>query len=104
MRKRLAFAMTSRVPLLVVLSAVVIGASLAARLAKADDSAFVYVEVNPDRAQNSVVALTSTPDGQLSIVPGSPYGTGGLGLALAAGAEYAHRIQAAPKKNLLFAA
>lgn len=96
--------MTSRVRLFTALAAAVTASSLTPRLAKADDTAFVYVDLNPSQGANSIIALSSTPDGQLSVVAGSPYATGGLGLTLAAGAEYAHRIQAAQKKNLLFAA
>jgi hypothetical protein len=76
---------------------------LAARVASAQ-AAFVYINANPDRAGNSLTAFLNTTDGQSSPVAGSPFATGGSGLAPVAGAEFAHRIETAPSRNLLFAA
>jgi len=66
--------------------------------------AFVYVDANPDHATNSVSAVHLGKDGQSTPVPGSPYTTGGLGLAPAIGAELVHRIEAVRSRNLLFVA
>jgi hypothetical protein len=76
---------------------------LAPRVASAD-AAFVYINANPDRAGNSVTAFLNTTDGQSSPVTGSPFATGGSGLAPVAGAEFASRIEAVSARNLLFAA
>jgi DNA-binding beta-propeller fold protein YncE len=96
--------MQSRVRLAKLLFAVGFAScSLAPQIARAD-AAFVYINANPDRAGNSVTALLSTTDGQSSLVAGSPFATGGTGLAPLAGAEFAHRIEAASARNLLFVA
>ncbi|HWZ91827.1 MAG TPA: hypothetical protein VNW92_23350 [Polyangiaceae bacterium] len=77
---------------------------LAPRPARADDSAFVYVDTNPDRTANAIAGILTTADGHVSAVTGSPFATGGLGLAVEPGAEFAHRIEVAASRNLLFAA
>jgi hypothetical protein len=82
----------------------VILASAAPRSARAAAPAFAYVNANPDQQPNSVAAIHLGGSGQGTLVPGSPYLTGGFGLASAAGAEFAHRIEVSRSRNLLFAA
>jgi hypothetical protein len=72
--------------------------------AHASQPAFVYVNANPDHSANSVSAVHLAKDGRTTLVPGSPYATGGAGLAPAAGAEFAHRIEVSRARNLLYAA
>lgn len=74
---------------------------LLAREAKAD-SAFVYVNANPNQTQNTVAALR-VAGGVAFSVPGAPFATSGLGLSPAPGADFTHRVVIAPKRNLLFA-
>ena len=78
-------------------------ATTATRNAAATRAAFVYVNANPDDAANAIAALHLAADGRTSSVVGSPFATGGLGLAPVSGAEAAHRIVVAPSRNLLFA-
>jgi DNA-binding beta-propeller fold protein YncE len=76
----------------------------APRAASAARPAFAYVNANPDRTNNSLPAFRVAGDGQSTPIAGSPYATGGLGLAPAVGAEFAHRIEVSRSQNLLFAA
>ncbi len=79
-------------------------ASLLPHVASATESSFVYENVNPDRGANLVAALRVVSGGAASIVPGSPFATGGNGLASTTGAEFAHRIASCEARSLLFAA
>lgn len=86
------------------LAGVVWLSGLVSRLAHADDAALVYIDANPSGGPNTVSAFVSTADGHASPVAGAPFATGGNGLAVVAGAEFAHRIEAVHSRNLLFAA
>lgn len=77
--------------------------ALAPRTANADP-AFVYINANPDKSQNSVAGFLTATDGHSSPIAGAPFATGGTGLAPEPGAEFAHRIAVAHPRNLLFAA
>lgn len=72
-----------------------------AREAQADP-AYVYVDANPAQGPNTVAALRVI-GGSSTAVPGSPFATGGLGLAPAPGADFTHRVVISQKRNLLFA-
>lgn len=82
-----------------------VGLSLLAPLnAHAARPAFAYVNANPNNGANSVSAVRIADSGQAEAVLGSPFATGGFGLAPATGAEFAHRIDVSRNRNLLFAA
>ena len=74
------------------------------RAARATRPAFAYVNANPPQALGSVLAYRVGQDGQSSPIAGSPYASGGFGLAPALGSEFAHRIEASRPRNLLFSA
>ncbi|MEI9941167.1 MAG: hypothetical protein WDO69_28450 [Pseudomonadota bacterium] len=93
--------MTSPFPHLRLLLLVGVALSgLLAGEAKAD-STFVYVNANPSEGPNTVAALRVI-NGESTVLSGSPFPTGGLGLALAPGADFTHRVVIARKRNLLF--
>ena len=86
----------------------VIGAATSAiaapRAAHAGQPAFVYVNANPNNASNFVSGFRVGLSGQSTPIAGSPFPTGGAGLAAAPAAEFAHRIEVSRARNLLFAA
>jgi len=75
----------------------------APRDAEAARPAFVYVNANPNNGTNFVGAIRVNDAGQGTPVAGSPFSTGGLGLAPAEAAEFVHRIEASRARSLLFA-
>jgi WD40 repeat protein len=77
---------------------------LAPQPARASESAFVFINSNPDNSANAIGAFSIDSAGHPSPVAGAPFATGGKGLAAAAGAEFAHRIVVSATSNLLFAA
>src|SRR5882724_8494247 len=74
------------------------------RSAYAAAAAFAYLNANPNNQSNSVAAVQIRSTGESALIAGSPYATGGFGLAPAVGAEFAHRIEVSRSRNLLFAA
>ena len=76
---------------------------LAPRVARAARPAFAYVNANPNQSANAVAAFHIGNDGRSTVVPGSPYATGGFGMASAVGSEFAHRIEVSRARDLVFA-
>ena len=76
-----------------------------AKLARAETQpCFLYVLSNAPSAANAIAALRVDSSGNVAAIPGSPFATGGSGLATVAGSEYAHRIAVARSTSRLFAA
>jgi hypothetical protein len=65
---------------------------------------FLYVLNNAPSAANAIAGLRVDSSGTPSTVVGSPFATGGSGLATVTGAEYAHRVVVARSTSRLFAA
>jgi hypothetical protein len=64
---------------------------------------FLYYLTNPDSGANSIAAFRVNETGNLSPIFGSPFSTGGSGLASVEGSDYAHRIVVSRARNRLFA-
>ncbi len=74
------------------------------RAASAETQPFsLYMLTNPSTAPNAIVALRVDGTGAITPVAGSPFATGGTGMATVPGAEYAHRIVVSRSRNRLFA-
>lgn len=95
---------SSRRRLIVTLAA--LGLLSAPRQAAAVDGApfNVYMLTNPPSAGNAVVALRVSTTGAVSPIAGSPFLTGGTGMAMVAGSDYSHRIAVSAATARLFAA
>jgi DNA-binding beta-propeller fold protein YncE len=65
---------------------------------------FLYLLSNAPAAPNAIAAYRVDSAGAVSPIVGSPFATGGSGLASVTGAEYAHRVAVSRSSNRLFAA
>lgn len=74
------------------------------RSARAARPAFAYVSANPNQQPGMLSAFRIAGDGQSTPIAGSPFPTDGLGMAPAAGAEFAQRVAVSRSGHRLFAA
>jgi hypothetical protein len=65
---------------------------------------YLYMLTNPPMSPSAIIGMRVGMDDSLTALPGSPFLTGGNGLASPVGAEYAHRIAISWSGNRLFAA
>jgi len=73
--------------ILLLAATLVTGELVETRLASAATNGYAYT-LNNDGERNGVVVLTRNDDGTLTEVAGSPFATGGRGLAVPAGGDF----------------